>query len=77
MQTIMQALKHDLVRVERGYRRMVWDKGQKEWQVYERVEERGHFSKLICSTKNPEIAIDYLLGNRPKGVKDGNKGKHS
>jgi hypothetical protein len=56
---------------------MVWDKGQKEWQVYERVEERGHFSKLICSTKNPEIAIDYLLGNRPKGVKDGNKGKHS
>ena len=59
--TIVQALKkeNEIYFINwKNNREMNWNKGMKEWMVY---DPKG---KSLCSTKDQDVAVDFLLGNR-------------
>lgn len=57
--TIIQALKkYPKMSLVFNDRSMSWE--DSEWRVWQIT------CHLICRTKDPQIALDYLLGKRPK-----------
>ena len=62
MPTIVQAVKsEDNVLVSCKDCRLAWDKKSKEYFV---VKYGRTSTKILCSTKDQKIAVDFLLGKR-------------